>query len=315
MPARESASQPRAAAASACSAVPPSTSRPCLAYSSSTDTSPSRSRSDAGPSQSLANRRTSASWWTRPCSATSDSAPPGPIAPSWRGSPTSSSLAPAAWQRATISASDAVSAVPASSSTTRSSRRSRHGSSPPGAPSGFSPAGAARAVEPALRGQPRRHVAGGEPLAAEDVGGDLVGREPEHPRARPVVARVRVDRAGVRVAVAPGVGDRADDERLAGPGGGHQDLDLRAGGEHAAQRGGLVVAERDAGLGVPLDEPVGDRGGQRRGAARRRRPRGRRARRCTGPRSCRARPSATCRATGRWPAARTRAGSSCRRPR
>ena len=39
---------------------------------------------------------------TMPCSATSASAPPGPIAVSWRGSPTSSSLAPAAAQRCRI---------------------------------------------------------------------------------------------------------------------------------------------------------------------------------------------------------------------
>ena len=59
--------------------------------------------------------------------------------------------------------------------------------------------GRARVVEPALRGEPRRHVAGGEPLAAEDVGGDLVGREPEHPRrTRSRLLRPRPGRPGGR---------------------------------------------------------------------------------------------------------------------
>ena len=132
-PAIVSASQARPAACSACSMLPASTSRPCLAYSCSTDTSPSRSRSDAGPSHASSNRRTSASWYSMPRFAMSASAPPAPTAASCFWSPTRSSFTPAAEQRRWMATRSGVDAAPASSTTSRSPRRSRNASSSPSA--------------------------------------------------------------------------------------------------------------------------------------------------------------------------------------
>ena len=94
------------------------------------------------------------------------------------------------------------------------------------------------------------------------------GRQPEHPLlarlARPVA---RLVARFARGAPGPGVGQRADGERLPGARGGDQHLDLRAGGEHPAQRGGLVVAELAPGRGELRHQRVGLLGGQGRGAA------------------------------------------------
>ena len=92
-------------------------------------------------------------------------------------------------------------------------------------------------------------------------------RPPGTGRARTPVARVPSTGAG------PGVGERADDERLAGAGRGAQHLDLRAGGEHPAHGGGLVRPERPAGGGEPVEQLAGPRArtaGRRRAAPRRR---------------------------------------------
>ena len=57
-----------------------------------------------------------------------------------------------------------------------------------------------------------------------------------------------------RCGVLPGPGEGADDEGLAGAGRADQRLDAGAGGEHAADGGGLVRAELDPGLGQPGHE-------------------------------------------------------------
>ena len=95
--------------------------------------------------------------------------------------------------------------------------------------------------EAVLGGEPAGDVAGGEAFAGEDLGGDLAGGQPDHASLLPVP----------QVGVLPGLGERADDEGLAGAGRADQRLDLRAGGEDAAHGGGLVGAELDPGLGEP----------------------------------------------------------------
>ena len=101
--------------------------------------------------------------------------------------------------------------------------------------------------QPILGGEPAGDVAGVEALAGEDLGGDLRGRQADHPARLPVL----------RSRFLPGLGEGADHEALAGAGRADQGLDLRAGGEDPAYGGGLVGAELDALGGESGDEPVG----------------------------------------------------------
>ena len=78
------------------------------------------------------------------------------------------------------------------------------------------------------------------------------GRRRRGRRWRPGWRPARTRRAARPVpqrGVLPRLGQRADDEGLAGAGRADQRLDPRTGGEHAAHRGGLVGAELDTGLG------------------------------------------------------------------
>ena len=111
---------------------------------------------------------------------------------------------------------------------------------------GLRSAAAGARGEPFLGGEPPGHVARGQPFPDQDVGGDLGGRQAEHP-PRQVTA--------VQRAIAPGMGDRPDHERLAGPGRADQRFDLGAGGEDPADRSGLVDAEFDPGLAQLLEIP------------------------------------------------------------
>ena len=74
----------------------------------------------------------------------------------------------------------------------------------------------------------------------------------------------RPDLGTAQCGVGPGAGERADDERLAGAGRPDEGLDPRAGGEDAADGGGLVVAELDALGAQTVEEPLRDLRGQRR---------------------------------------------------
>ncbi len=168
-------------------------------------------------------------------------APPAPTAASWRWSPTSSSFAFAALQTVWIWARSAVLAIADSSTTTRSPARSAHGRS------------SARGGRPSLAASRRRSWVSShramfravEAFAGEHVGGDLGGREPDHP---PTGRRPRSGSAP-RGGVLPGLRQRTDHERLPGPGRADQRLHARAGGEDAAHRGGLVRTQLEARLG------------------------------------------------------------------
>ena len=159
-------------------------------------------------------------------------APPAPTAASWRWSPTSSSFAPAASTCAWIAVSAAVSVIADSSTTTRSPARSRH---------------ACVAVEAAGRSRPaaRRSWVASQRATLRAVRPSSVRTSVAtwlvaSPNTRPALRRRR------QVGVGPGAGERADDEALAGAGRADEGLDPRAGGEHAADGGGLVDAELDA---------------------------------------------------------------------
>ena len=121
-------------------------------------------------------------------------------------------------------------------------------------------AGASAGVEAGLPVEPPADVPRGHAFLGEHIGLPLPVGDPEHPRP----ARTAVWRGGVRAGwvgdpvggVGPGVGQGADEERLAGAGGGVEDLDRGTGGEDAAQRRLLILPERAPALGEPVHHRV-----------------------------------------------------------
>ena len=170
--------------------------------------------------------------------------PPAPTAASWRWSPTSSSFAPAASQTAWICGQ-----VGGVGHRGLVDHDQVAGAEPP------RPVVARGDGRPSARrswvASQRAMFRAGEAFAGEHVGRDLGGGEPDHPP--PVAGR---GAAAPQVGVLPRLRQRADDEGLAGAGRADQRLDLRAGGEDAAHRGGLVVAELEPGLGQPVERTV-----------------------------------------------------------
>ncbi len=169
-------------------------------------------------------------------SAASSIPPACPTAANWRWSPVSSSFAPAAVTWRWMAARSVVLAIADSSTTTRSPGLSRQARSPPdGFPS------VRRSWVPSQRAMLRAC----SPSPVRTSVAIWLDARPDH----------LVLFAVPQVRVLPGVREHADDEGLAGTGRADQGLDIGAGGEHAADRGGLVLTELDTVGAESVEEP------------------------------------------------------------